>query len=97
MFISHKEKKNRDSVYKILNTICDEKEHTNKYAIAWLLCELTIYNSDIIYDYLKESNINYDIKRIAISKMYDSFRIDRAAYNKFKELKEELMKLNSGN
>lgn len=73
MFISElaKDKTNHD---KILSLMENDDRYYVKMAIAWLLCELLAYNDDIA-KFIKESNLNTDIKRMTINKVRDSFKI----------------------
>lgn len=58
----------------ILSLIENDDRYYVKMAIAWLLCELLAYNDDIV-NYIKESNLTTDIKRMTINKVRDSFKI----------------------
>ena len=54
-------------------------------AVAWLLCELMIYNRDKTLKYLEHHNLNNFTINKAISKCRDSYRVS-------KEDKEKLLK-----
>lgn len=73
LFISElaKDKNNHKD---ILSLIENDDRYYVKMAIAWLLCELLAYN-DGIANYIKESNLSIDIKRMTINKVRDSFKI----------------------
>ena len=58
----------------ILDLMENDDRYYVKMAIAWLLCELLAYNDDIAL-FIKKSNLNSDIKRMAINKVRDSFKI----------------------
>ena len=46
-------------------------------AIAWLLCELMIYNRDMTLKYLEHNNLNIFTINKAISKCRDSYRVSK--------------------
>ena len=58
----------------ILSLMENDDRYYVKMAIAWLLCELLAYNDEVAL-FIKESNLNSDIKRMAINKVRDSFKI----------------------
>ncbi len=58
----------------ILALMENDDRYYVKMAIAWLLCELLAYNDDIA-TFIKECNLSADIKRMAINKVRDSFKI----------------------
>ena len=74
-----------DKIFKVLDKLYDESEYYVNMAIAWLLCELMIYNRDKTLKYLEHHNLNNFTINKAISKCRDSFRVS-------KEDKELLLK-----
>lgn len=66
--------KDKNNHKDILSLIENDDRYYVKMAIAWLLCEMLAYNDDI-KEYIKESNLNIDIKRMTINKVRDSFKI----------------------
>ena len=66
--------KNKSNHKSILSLIENDDRYYVKMAIAWLLCELLAYNDDIA-NYIKESNLSTEIKRMTINKVRDSFKI----------------------
>ncbi|MBR0427559.1 MAG: DNA alkylation repair protein [Clostridia bacterium] len=74
-----------DKIFKLLDNLYDENEYYVNMAIAWLLCELMIYNRDKTLKYLEHHNLNDFTINKAISKCRDSFRVS-------KEDKELLLK-----
>lgn len=89
MFIFHKNRNDKDFCTQILSLIKSDDELTIQMAEGWLLCELAIFNPDIVYDFLKATNVCYKVKSWAISKIQDSFRINDETKRKFKELRFE--------
>ena len=87
MFITNPNKKNKEYVIKLLDLFKDDDKHEVIMGQAWLLCELAIYHTDIIYNYLKDKKLCYKITSMAISKINDSFRIDKNYKIKFKEIR----------
>ncbi|MCR5462418.1 MAG: hypothetical protein K6E87_05060 [bacterium] len=66
--------KDKNNHKDILSLIENDDRYYVKMAIAWLLCEMLAYNDDI-KEYIKESSLNIDIKRMTINKVRDSFKI----------------------
>lgn len=80
--------KNTDYVDKIFATIdkfYNEEEYYVNMCIAWLVCELMIYNRDKTLKYLEHHHLNKFTVNKAISKCRDSYRVS-------KEDKELLLK-----
>ena len=73
----------------ILSLIKNDNEYYVKMAIAWLLCELCTYHDKEIVKYIKESNLDIDVKRMAINKIRDSFRIDESVKEELKEYRKD--------
>lgn len=74
----------------ILSLMKNDDEYYVKMAIAWLLCELCVYHDIKIKEFIMNSNLSIDIKRMAINKIRDSYRID-------KSIKDELIKYREDN
>lgn len=74
-----------DEIFKIIDTLYNEKEYYVNMAVAWLCCELMIKSRDKFVNYLKHHRLNDFTINKAISKCRDSFRIS-------KEDKEMLLK-----
>lgn len=87
MFIFHKNRDNKEFCTNILSLIKSDDELTIQMAEGWLLCELAIFNPDIVYNFLKASNVCYKVKSWAISKIQDSYRISNDVKAKFKQLR----------
>ena len=87
MFIFHKDKKDIEVAKKIITLCKNDNHHDVMMAMAWLLCELAIFNPDLIYDYLSKHILNYKITSMAVGKIRDSFRIDQTIKNRFLELR----------
>ena len=74
-----------DKVFEIIDDLNNEEEYYVNMAIAWLLCELMIYNREKTLKYLENNNLNKFTINKMISKCRDSYRIS-------KEDKELLLK-----
>lgn len=79
-----------ETLDKILGLMKNDDEYYVKMAIAWLLCELCVYHDIKIKEFIKKSDLSIDIKRMAINKIRDSYRID-------KTIKDELIKYREDN
>lgn len=89
MFIFHPSKKDEKCVKKILTLLHNDQKETNQMAQAWLLCELAIYNTELIYNYLSKCKLSYRIISKAIGKINDSYRISDDWKTKFKSIRQE--------
>ena len=76
--------KNADKIFETLNQIKSDKFYINM-AEAWLICEMYIKNNKKTKEFIKNNNLNKFTQNKAISKIHDSFRVNR-------EEKEELDK-----
>ena len=79
----------KENLDKILGLIKNDEEYYVKMAIAWLLCELCVYHSSEISTYIKTSNLTIEVKRMAINKIRDSFRIDDSVKKDLMKYREE--------
>ncbi|MBQ9834168.1 MAG: DNA alkylation repair protein [Bacilli bacterium] len=78
-----------DEIFKLLNSLYEEKEYYVNMAAAWLLCECAIKHRQKTYDYLENHHLNKFIINKAISKCRDSYRVSEADKNfllKFKNV-----------
>ena len=75
----------QDKIYDVIDKFYNEEEYYVNMAIAWLVCELMIYNREKTLKYLEHHNLNKFTINKAISKCRDSYRIS-------KEDKELLLK-----
>lgn len=57
---------------------------------AWLLAELFIFNPDVVYKFFVEADLMYEIKRKAIQKICDSYRVSDEYKEKVKALRKVL-------
>ena len=71
-----------DKIFAILDKLYNENEYYVNMIMAWLLCELFIYQREKTLNYLKDSKLNSFVINKAISKCRDSYRIN----NKDKQL-----------
>lgn len=88
IFFKFKDKK--EYVEQIFLRIKDSKYYYVNMVEAWLLSFIYINFPEETYNYLEKSNISLDIKLKAISKVCDSFRVDKNEKEKVKELRKKL-------
>ena len=74
-----------DKIFEVIDKFYDEEEYYVNMAIAWLVCELMIYNRYKTLKYLEHHNLNKFTINKVISKCRDSYRVS-------KEDKELLLK-----
>lgn len=72
---------------KILPLLKNDDHYYSQMAQAWLIAELAIFESELIFKYLKETELKYNITGKAIQKILDSFRISADWKLRFKELR----------
>lgn len=65
-----------DKIFVILDKTYNENEYYVNMIMAWLLCELFIYQREKTLNYLKDSKLNSFVINKAISKCRDSYRIN---------------------
>ena len=80
--------KEKESFDLIVSLLKDDDEYYVIMAEAWLISYLAIYHPDRTLDYLKTTDLKYNIVGRAIQKTCDSFRVS-------KEYKEEIKKIRS--
>jgi len=68
----------------------DDEHYTVQMAEAWLIAELTVFEPEYVYAWLKTCGLKYNITGKAIQKICDSFRISKEWKEKFKGLREGL-------
>lgn len=85
ILFSYKNTEYVDEVFKVIDNLYGESEYYVNMAVAWLLCELMIYNREKTFKYLEHHNLNNFTINKAISKCRDSYRVS-------KEDKELLLK-----
>lgn len=74
----------------ILRLMHDDEEYYVQMAEAWLICDLAVFNPEVVYDFLKKSTLHYNILGKAIQKISDSFRFTKEQKEQFKALRESL-------
>lgn len=89
IFISGLQKDKRNTK-KILELMKDDSEYYVQMAEAWLICDLAVFNSDEVTDFLEKSKIKYNILGKAIQKICDSFRISDEYKKRVKFLRTKL-------
>ena len=80
--------KDKANVTPILSLMKDDNEYYVQMAEAWLLCELAVFHSEAVLDFLRTAKIKYNILGKAIRKIQDSYRIsakDKAAFRALRE------------
>lgn len=87
LFIS---KLGRDRAKELLAFTHNDEHYTVQMAQAWLIAELTVFEPDYVYAWLKKCDLKYSITGKAIQKICDSYRISREWKEKFKGLREGL-------
>ena len=80
--------KEKESFDLIVSLLKDDDEYYVIMAEAWLISYLAIYHPDRTLDYLKTTDLKYNIVGRTIQKTCDSFRVS-------KEYKEEIQKIRS--
>lgn len=73
---------------KITSLLKDDDEYYVQMAQAWLICDLMVYHPDLTYEFLRTSNLNYNIIGKSISKCIESFRVSFEMKIKLKKLRE---------
>ena len=68
----------------------DDEHYTVQMAEAWLIAELTVFEPEYVYAWLKTCGLKYNITGKAIQKICDSFRIPDEWKERFKELRPVL-------
>ena len=66
-----------DKVFEVIDKFYDEDEYYVNMAIAWLVCELMIYNRNKTLKYLGHHKLNKFTINKAISKCRDSYRVSK--------------------
>ena len=66
-----------DKVFEVIDKFYDEDEYYVNMAIAWLVCELMIYNRNKTLKYLEHHKLNKFTINKAISKCRDSYRVSK--------------------
>lgn len=82
--------KDENHIAPILSLMKDDGEYYVQMAQAWLLCELAVFHSKAVLDFLSHSKIKYNILGKAIQKIQDSYRISAADKADFRALRENL-------
>ena len=77
ILFSYKKTEYVDEIFKTIDKFYNEDEYYVNMAIAWLVCELMIYNREKTIKYLEKHNLNKFTANKAISKCRDSFRISK--------------------
>lgn len=74
----------------ITSLIKDDDEYYVQMAEAWLIADMGVYQFEVVYNYLKDSKVKYNILGKAIQKMCDSFRISDIDKERVKALRSKL-------
>ena len=81
-----------DKIYDVIDKFYNEEEYYVNMAIAWLVCELMIYNREITLKYLEHHKLNKFTINKAISKCRDSYRVskeDKEFILKYKNIEKQ--------
>lgn len=71
-----------------------DRHYYVQMAEAWLIAELTVFEPEKVYEWMKSNDLPYSINGKAIQKICDSFRISADWKNAFKMLRPELKRRN---
>lgn len=74
----------------LLPLMKDDEEYYVQMAEAWLIAELTVHEPEVVYPWLAQNDLKYNINGKAIQKICDSFRISEEWKETFKKLRPEL-------
>ena len=77
-----------EEIFNILNTITSEKYYVNM-AQAWLVCELYTFYPQQTTKYLKKNNLNKFTQNKSISKIRDSYRVNKEDKDYLNTLKKQ--------
>lgn len=81
-----------DKIFETIDKFNNEEEYYVNMAIAWLVCELMIYNRDKTIKYLEHHKLNKFTVNKAISKCRDSYRVskeDKEYILKYKNIEKQ--------
>lgn len=76
----------------LLPLVHNDEAYYVQMAEGWLIAELAIYESEVVYAWFQINDLKYNINGKAIQKICDSFRISEDWKQKYKELRPELRK-----
>ena len=74
----------------LLTLLHDDDEYYVQMAQAWLAAQLSIHEPAVVYNWMKQNDLKYNINGKAIQKICDSFRITDEWKEEFKKLRPEL-------
>ena len=78
----------------LLPLMQNDEHYYVQMAQAWLIAELAVYRPEMVYAWMRDNGLHYQINGKAIQKICDSFRIEEEWKAKFKELRPMLRKRN---
>lgn len=87
MFIS---KLGRRHASELLPLMQDDDHYYVQMAQAWLIAELTVFETEYVFEWLSDCGLKYSIAGKAIQKICDSYRISDEWKEKFKRLRVHL-------
>ncbi len=82
--------KEKEAAHYLLNQLKKDERYYVYMAEAWLLAEIGIYHFEEVYAYLEEGDLIIPLKRKAISKMMDSYRINNKDKDRLHALREKI-------
>ena len=68
----------------------DDDHYYVQMAQGWLIAELAVHEPEVVYHWLGENDLKYNINGKAIQKICDSFRISEEWKDRFKQLRPQL-------
>lgn len=74
----------------ILSLMKDDEEYYVQMAEAWLICDLAVFNTKAVVQFMENSKMKYSILGKAIQKICDSYRITNEDKEYFKSLRAGL-------
>lgn len=77
-------------ISKIFSMIKKSDKHYVSMVEAWLLANIAVNFPEVVYRYLSKCNLNKETIKKAISKIQDSYRINKEYKEKFKELRKSI-------
>lgn len=85
--------KELSQIFKIINSLYNEKEYYVNMAVAWLMCEIVIKNRNQAFEYLKHHHLNDFTINKTISKCRDSYRVSKEDKEKLLAFKVKCSKI----
>ena len=68
----------------------NDDHYTVQMAQGWLMAELAVFEPEVVYDWLTQCELKYNVTGKAVQKIIDSFRISKEWKEKFRALRPML-------